>query len=242
MPHPLDGATLRLKRANRHLAEADQLIAGFGNECEKYVVTDKNNNITRLDGWPDVPNDLPVVVSDAIHNFRAALDYIVYELAREDFGSVVDGTQFIIEDIKSDPVHPNRGFDGRKKTYLKGLTPDHVDAIERLQPYNGVHWTKALRDISNPDKHRTLTVLDSTYRSISVSMHHKPTGRFGMPGRLVVTNKGVTFASYDIKVDATHAIAIAPSDASKPSLMSTLRLIETEVGNTIQAFKPEFKI
>src|SRR5262245_2994099 len=30
-------------------------------------------------------------------------------------------------------------------------------AIEALQPYNGCNWTKALRDISNPDKHRNIT-------------------------------------------------------------------------------------
>jgi len=206
------------------------------------VLTDKNNNITQLGGWPPMPPDLPVVISDAVHNFRAALDYIVYELAREDSGGIVDGTQFIIEDCKIDPADRSRGFDVRSKRYLKGLTQPHVNAIEVLQPYNGVQWTKDLRDISNPDKHRTLTVLSSTNRAIQIKMHHKATGRYGMPNRLIVTKKGVTFASYNITIKATDAITIAPADASKPSLMQMLRLIETEVGNTIQAFMPEFKV
>lgn len=38
----------------------------------------------------------------------------------------------------------------------KGVNPTHVAAIERLQPFNGCNWTKRLRDISNPDKHREL--------------------------------------------------------------------------------------
>jgi hypothetical protein len=37
---------------------------------------------------------------------------------------------------------------------LKGINPLHMAAIERLQPYKGCGWTKMLRDLSNPDKHR----------------------------------------------------------------------------------------
>src|SRR5688572_14299371 len=112
--HPLYGAKLRLDRSNIHLAEADRLIDTFGKACEDHIVTDDKNQIARLKGWPDLPLMLPVVISDAIHNMRAALDYIVYELAREDSGKVKDGTQFLIEDVKSDPDDPRRGFDARK--------------------------------------------------------------------------------------------------------------------------------
>ena len=35
----------------------------------------------------------------------------------------------------------------------------HAAAIEALQPYNGVDWTRLLRDLSNMDKHRALHVV-----------------------------------------------------------------------------------
>jgi hypothetical protein len=31
------------------------------------------------------------------------------------------------------------------------------DAIKRYQPFAGCQWTGLLRDLNNPDKHRTLT-------------------------------------------------------------------------------------
>jgi len=242
MAHPLDGASLRLERANVHLAEADRLIDGFAHACEQYIVTDNQGHISRLKGWPDIPPMLPVVVSDVIHNLRAALDYIVFELARSDSGEVQDGTQFIIEDCKVDPADRARGFDARSKRYLKGLSQEHIEATENLQRYKGVDWTKSLRDISNPDKHRTLTVLTSFGRSLGVTLHWKPTGKFGT-NRLRVASPGRAMVDrYDIELNAENAIVIAPADPGKPALMPTLHLIEAEVGHTIEMFKPEFKI
>jgi hypothetical protein len=105
---------------------------------------------------------------------------IVFELARHDSGGIEqDGTQFIIEDVKSDPLKPNRGFDARSKRHLRGLNQAHIDAIESFQPYRGVEWTKTLRDISNPDKHRKLTLLSSIGRSVGVVRKLNQKGRFG---------------------------------------------------------------
>src|SRR5690349_913881 len=160
--HPLYGAQLRVERADKHLAEAQSLISGFSARCREHVVPKDDGRgsvYPALPTRPDLPVTLPLAVSDAIHNMRAALDYIVFELASHDSGQIQDGTQFLIEDVKSDPANPRRGFDGRKNRCLKGLSSAHVDMVESLQPYKGVEWTKTLRDISNPDKHRMLTVI-----------------------------------------------------------------------------------
>jgi hypothetical protein len=37
-----------------------------------------------------------------------------------------------------------------------------------MQPYNGVAWTRELRDLSNPGKHRHLANLRSTFRTTNV--------------------------------------------------------------------------
>jgi hypothetical protein len=241
MAHPLDGAVLRLNRADRHLSEADKIIMAYAATYVDHVVADDDGKTVRFpQGWPPIPAELSVVVSDAIHNMRAALDYIVYELALEDSGKIQSGTQFLIEDIKSDPLDPKRGFDARSKQYLKGLEQCHIDMIEGLQPYKGIHWTKTLRDISNPDKHRTLTALSSHGRKIQVAVLHRPSGKF--PGELKMTDEGPMFDRFDLEFDAHDAITIAPADPSKPALMATLRILETEVCGTIELFKPEFTI
>lgn len=232
--HPLRGATLRFERADRHLSEADALIRAFANGCKQYLVV-KNHGDQVAIGLPHLPEldpMLPVVVSDAIHNLRAALDYIVYELAKHDSPSKSpDGTQFIIEDVKSDPLDPRRGFDVRKKQYLRLLSGPHVHMIEDLQPYKGIEWTKTLRDISNPDKHRTLTAITRS-------------GSYGVTfaSSIDLRANPIRFRPEDVTIDAHRAVQIAPPDETKPGLMETLRRLETEVVGTIELFKPEFTV
>jgi hypothetical protein len=240
--HPLYGAYLRFLRIDRHLTDADQLLVSFANECKHHLVANEYGQPIRMTAYPEVPPLLSLVASDAIHNMRAALDYIVFELAQLDSGSEQNGTQFIIEDIPSDPRDPSRGFKGRSKQYLKRLSPAHIDAIEALQPYKGVQWTKTLRDISNPDKHRKLTNLDTSGRSIGVMVRITPNGAFGpMVFRTPDMPEEAGFISkYDLDIDAHNTISIAPADPLKPSLMSTLRDLQTAVGQTIYAFEPEF--
>ena len=237
--HPLDGAERRFNRAYRHLAEADDLIRAFSKTCENNIFSRDNYKTINFGKWPPVPDDLPLVVSDAIHNLRAALDYIIYELAILDSGKVQDGTQFLIEDVKVDPANPKRGFDARSKQCLKRLNQRHVDAIERLQPYMGVEWTRTLRDISNPDKHRKLIVLTHEGRQAGVTIQYSSTGKF--PGALKMTPEGPVFDRYDVDFDAHQAIAIATGDPCEPPLMNTLRRVQAEVCSTIELFKPEFK-
>ena len=169
MAHPLDGALAHLDRAGRDFDELKSLVEKFIKENEQHALS--NYDPRRLKGissfelsgvrsfdFPAVPFEAAVLVSAIIHHLRASLDYLVYELALKDSGIIQNGTQFIIEANKTDPKNRSRGFDSRAKSKLIGLSPAHIAIIEGLQPYNGVTWTATLRDISNPDKHRRLTV------------------------------------------------------------------------------------
>ncbi|MEO7863555.1 MAG: hypothetical protein ABIU05_24580 [Nitrospirales bacterium] len=156
MNHPLIGAYRRIERADKHLreiiaeveiirqAQYDSMIVEHDPKTQKAFM-----NITET----IIPMCIVLAVSDCIHNFRSALDYIIYELAKADSGTVQRDTQFPIE---SSP----EGFRSKVGRYLKGLTSDHINAVETYQPYKEIDWTKTLRDISNPDKHRELTVVE----------------------------------------------------------------------------------
>jgi len=91
-----------------------------------------------------------------IQSSRKALDYLVYEVARFDAHHIVDNTQFPVADTE-------KRFDQQLKRYnlLGNLTPEHIAALKRLQPFEGCDWTKWLTDHSNPDKHRFLTAVKS---------------------------------------------------------------------------------
>jgi hypothetical protein len=225
--HALDGAWRRFQRADAHLAEAQMLIGEFGNTCRNHIVADNDTDPTKptfsLKTAPDLPLMLPVVISDAIHNLRAALDYIVFELARKDSGKTQDGTQFLIADSKP-------RFDERSAKYLNGLSVKHVAMIERLQPYMGVDWTKSLREISNPDKHRQLTFLnDSGFYQL------KYDGSLSLKAQ-----KPLLINPDDWEVDASCAIFITPPNLSQDGLILTLHRIESGVCRTLELFHAEF--
>jgi hypothetical protein len=83
------------------------------------------------------------------YNLAAALDYLIFILAKVGSGSEQDGTQF---PVCAKPQFFERG----RSTVLKGVREEHIALIERLQPYAGCTWTKTLKNLSNLDKHRQL--------------------------------------------------------------------------------------
>lgn len=240
-PHPLDGAFLRWERADIHLAEAQELIRGWGKECEEQIVGDDNGKIW-VPHYPEIPVWLPVIVSDAVHNLRAALDYLVYELAKLDSdGRAQDNTQFLIEDFEIDPRNFNGGFHRRKKRHLKGLSRRHIDAIENFQPYKGIEWTETLREISNPDKHRHLSVLTKDGRPIQISLRFRDNGRL-VSNDFKIGPEGPEFLRFDPEVDANQTIAITLPKRGETALMPTLRELEAEVYTALVFFKTEFEV
>lgn len=232
MTHPLDSARKRIERAGKHL---DDFIA----EVEAYATREANNIRVEYDEIRDQPNfilapksprpdEFALIVSDCIHNLRAALDYVVYELAKLDSRlSDPDGTQF--------PITIEDEFIKHRKARLKGkgpfahLTEAHVNAIEAYQPYKGVQWTKTLRDISNPDKHRKLVRQRSGRR-----VH------LGDPGRTRETFKGVRPGRSDMELERRVSVRIFFSD--RRPVVETLDILKHQVGRVIDAFSPEFKV
>src|SRR5262249_34225904 len=152
--HPLDGAVARVSRAEETFRELIRRIALHGQaraQAIKFGAHPTEPKGIVVDRQKDLPLDLmfSILVGEVCYNLRAALDYLVFDLARRDSGAEQEQTQFLIEDNTDK-------FQKKVPRRLKGLTPAHVAAIEVLQPYNGCEWTRQLRELSNPDKHRTL--------------------------------------------------------------------------------------
>jgi hypothetical protein len=135
-----------------------------------------------------------------------------------------DDTQFPIVDTK-------QSFESGKGRWLKGLNAAHVAAIERLQPYMGCQWTKALRDISNRDKHREFVGIggqseafvytrlkDANFDSIDTPIRRTPHPTMGY---------------VDVKVHVTSAVQFA----DRTPIGEQIKL---GIADTLTAFKPEF--
>lgn len=242
MAHPLDGSFARIRRAEKHLSDLLVLVEAFERLHKDLLYADYHEQsgkvVIGMKHPPEVPVDVSLVVSDTVHNLRAALDYLVYELARQDSGKIVKNTQFPIEDVKFEKL-PNgntRGFDTRLNSYLRGISSAHVAAIESLQPYKGVQWTKTLREVSNPDKHRRLLALGQEFLSDATITTGSPGGFDGMPGLIL---RGVGADGCDLYVELEHAISIQFEDGLP--VLQTLQALKEQVAATIDAFKLEFK-
>jgi hypothetical protein len=88
-----DGAELKLGRAREHIATAAEIVEewlrGDAFTINKTVdlATGRTEARVRLAGSP--PARLSLVVGDAVHNLRAALDHAVYDAAYQRAGGTL---------------------------------------------------------------------------------------------------------------------------------------------------------
>jgi hypothetical protein len=240
--HPLGGAYLRVRRASEHLAYLKQAIDSVdalwkSSDQEMTIQVDLNTSEIRPifpdNPPPMIPSMCGLVVGETVYNLRAALDYLVYELAILDSGSPQEGTQFLIEDCK-------KSWKRRWPTYMKGISVKHRTQIEELQPYNrGYEWTAALRDISNSDKHREWTVV-ATVIAGNVTWQRGSVGSFeGRTGGFIHRATLASGTEIDVYVDHNLGRAITLDDGTP--VIETLEQFIARVGETLDAFKPEFE-
>jgi hypothetical protein len=128
---------------------------------------------------------------------------------------------------------------------LNGLNRCHVAAMERLQPYRRVAWTRVLRELSNPDKHRHLLPVFGHLSGFQLQFVS-----LGGGGPEVDPAKGETvihipIENADPETQMTEMQMYAKIDAyvafqeGEPTV-PILRILHSQVAQLIQAFKPEF--
>lgn len=234
--HPLDGAYQRISRAKQHLTMLKGEMTKFRRTFrppQGYINPKSGGTITLEYSRKIIPYKFAILIGDTIYNLRAALDYLVYELAILDSGKIQRKTQFPIE-------HTPKDWQRSMRSRLQGLSPTHKAAIKLSQPCFGCQWTCTLQEISNPDKHRTLTII----RPIS-TLSVKTVGK-----GLVVINpakEGTTTLfrvrshpkedSMDVNADVSFDIAF---DDGTP-VIETLQMLYSQVSKVLDQFKPEFK-
>jgi hypothetical protein len=230
--HPLDYSFERVRRAEEHLIEMRGHVEGVFQMQEDASFVDYDPNPphqirAHLPAETFAGMRLGIIVGEVVYNLRAALDYLVFQLAERDSGAPQDDTQFPIV------CKPNNFRLGVNR-WLKGINPAHVAAIEKLQPYNRCEWTRTLREISNPDKHRKLV-------TITGGMGITPHDSINNPG-FASTNGAIRRAMHpvhgevNVKLHFIHQIQFADG----MPVMETLEELNTEVTNTLGHFKSEF--
>lgn len=121
-PHVLNGAFERIARAEEHLADVRHRIDRWLNEQESAVafqfdMKPPHDPIVDTANCVGPPMIVGILFGEIAYNLRNALDYLVFELARLDSGSVQDKTQFPIENSRDN----FRGW--KREPGLRASTP-----------------------------------------------------------------------------------------------------------------------
>jgi hypothetical protein len=231
LKHPLDLAAVRVIRAEEHFADLLQRIVLHGQALTKEIEFNPHPTEAKsivVERKRDLPPDpmFSILVGEVCYNLRAALDYLVFELAKHDSGAEQKQTQFLIEDDAGE-------FQRKVPWRLKGLTPAHVAAIEVLQPFKGCEWTRRLRDLSNPDKHRTLVRVQVEYDLTVHIVDERHLRDFeDLPGAIRTTTTRDGTQAY-VKLRLGTALRLADDSDVLQSLEEILR----QVAGKLEEFK-----
>jgi hypothetical protein len=173
---------------------------------------------------PHVPAKVHILIGEIAYNLVAALDYLVFVLAKSDSGVGQDGTQF--------PVCKRKEFfDRGRNAMLKGVSDEHVALIERLQSYNGCTWTQRLKDISNLDKHRQLVRAQVIPLRIFASDANAPS-ETARDARL---RRQAKLPKPPVKMYLGNSLLVTLADGSP--IIKTLEVLKSQVADVLVQFK-----
>lgn len=173
----------------------------YNDKQARYVATIHAREEPPLERWG-------LMVGDIVHNLRSALDSLAFAVWVSDMGRLpsedeAKAIQFVITD--------NAAFwNSERKRRLSTMHPSVHAVFEKLQPYRRGHpkprdLLAVLRDISNVDKHRRVSVVMAVANEagITVSDGISPTQTIsGWRGRLV---RDTEIASFDVR-DSSGAL------------------------------------
>lgn len=151
----LRGARSKIERAKHHISDLEAAISSFL-ALSPYALTPEyyaEQNVTAyfLDTFSPVPDEISLLIGDAAHNLRTALDFLAYALARN--ANPTTTLNHIYFPISKSFSHYKAELPGK----TKGIAQESVDAITAIQPYGGGNddlWGLHLLDII--DKHKLL--------------------------------------------------------------------------------------
>ncbi len=231
----LDRAFARVSRGEEHLADCVRQLGRRGKKQLDAITFDADQNHPKqiVVDKPELPLDFTfsILIGEIIYNLRAALDYLIFELAALDSGCVIEGTQFPIESNK-------KGFKSCvRRGWLEGLNATHIALIEGLQPYRGNAWAAALKNLSNPDKHRALTPSQVEHEfTFHIADRDHIADFSDIPGAI---RTAVTADGTEVYIKAVLLSAVQFRDGTP--VIETLEEIKSQIARVLETFKPDFQ-
>lgn len=150
---PFKGSELKIARARTHLDELKSKLALFGEGLEVQIVrigeTEHHDHYTMAFN-KSPPDDIPIIIGDAVHNLRAALDLMMGDVAR-----VLNVSR---KEVKFPFAESREAFENliRKQPYSR-LGSEIVETLVAMGPFrDGNGALRGLHDLDITDKHKAV--------------------------------------------------------------------------------------
>jgi len=183
----LTDAWAKLERAKRYV---DALRVGVGRfadgqshpiEVRREYEPERSAIVYTV--WPGLPNGAGLLIGDAVNNFRAALNYLAWQLAIDVLGREPDETE--ARDIQFPILNKSKAHSWPSHPHRRFMSAPAADAAKNFQPFqveaqHGPDMYGALRilsDLSNHDKHRTIQVAALAGASIRIAIPNESESR-----------------------------------------------------------------
>jgi hypothetical protein len=239
----------KVERAMKHIRDLNALLVGFS-ESDFYAVRVeeyKGRNHVVIDFRKQFPvDDAALIIGDALHNLRSALDIMYYQAFHETSGITDHRTKFPFRDEWEELVS---AIDGGLKE--KGLS-DHPSAakirnviVDVIQPHmTGNYPLWALHDMNITDKHQLLIPVFKIMRFTDIRLEDERGDIFLADGQPYFTEDSYRFKvgrEGAIKVhDKGHAATAIVFDVAVPlknkPVVPALSEIAESVTRAIDAF------
>lgn len=240
-----EGAKLKVERANRHINEIETTLRAYLG-AEPYsmrvdVDTETGENLLRFQAIKPPPAELPLIIGDAVHNLRGALDLMASEIMRA-AGESDTSIYFPFHETRENLV------DRIDKGPIKVVFPIIADYIlNHIRPHKGgddALW--ALNKLDILDKHRLLIPTLSAVALTGVDMHDDHNNTFTnltlevtTDGRLlnaIATNSRLQITNYG---KPSISIVFGKGQSLEgEAVIPTLRQLSQRVRGIIYAIEP----
>jgi hypothetical protein len=163
------GSKLKVKRADQHIDELKSIILAFLKTDFYRLHIEKDpkngNNVLKFETTKEMPCEVPLIIGDAIHNLRAALDLMACEIVVMAGDTPDRWTKFPFRDTREELVGAIKG--GKIKAAPQTIIDLIVDTIK---PYKGGNDPLCdLDDLDIVDKHKLLIPTTSVVGLTGVS-------------------------------------------------------------------------
>lgn len=181
----LTSSCRKLVRALFHLNElGDEFDAMSQVASRSLTLTDEENyphplgsrHLFRIGQLVQPPVMIGAILGDYIQNLRSALDHLAWEMVQQGAGNNYNPNtvQFPIYSVGRS-ANKRRTFATEVGRNLPGVSRNQIAFVRKYQPYHRGKWHLAtLAELSNHDKHRTITPVHLFGTRVS-RKHFRPT-------------------------------------------------------------------